>query len=129
MNKGKDMEICPNCNQLMTWYLTYNCGNPVSGYHCYHCGYDTKNNSHEITTNKTIRIDNQPKPIIQRNIVEVSDDSINKIADAVVRKLEIMQTNSQMDCQVCNLRWYNNESKHYVCMVEKCLYRIPKEGE
>lgn len=36
------MEVCPKCNQLMTWYMTYNCGKPYCGWHCYHCGYDTK---------------------------------------------------------------------------------------
>ena len=44
------------------------------------------NNTHTVTTSKTININNQPKPIIQE-VVQVSDDSINKIADAVVRKL------------------------------------------
>ncbi len=35
----------------------------------------------------TISIDAFPKNIIQMNVVEVSENSINKIADAVVRKL------------------------------------------
>lgn len=87
------MEICPKCHQLMTWYMTYNSGNPYCGYHCNNCGYDTMNNTHTVTTNnthtvttsKTISINNQPKPVIQE-VVQVSDDSINKIADAVVKK-------------------------------------------
>ena len=40
----------------------------------------------------TISIDAFPKNIIQRNVVEVSEDSINKIADAVVRKLADRKT-------------------------------------
>ena len=70
----------------MTWYMTYNSGNPYCGYHCYSCGYDTMNNTHTVTTSKTISINNQPEPIIQE-VVQVSDDSINKIADAVVKKI------------------------------------------
>lgn len=80
------MEICPKCHQQMTWYMTYNSGNPYCGYHCNNCGYDTMNNTYTVTTSKTIDISNQPEPIIQK-VVQVSDDSINKIADAVVRKL------------------------------------------
>lgn len=80
------MKICPKCNQLMTWYMTYNSGNPYCGYHCNNCGYDTMNNTHTVTTSKTIDISNQPEPIIQE-VVQVSDDSINKIADAVVKKI------------------------------------------
>lgn len=49
------------------------------------------NNTHTVTTSKTISINNQPKPIIQE-VVQVSDDSINKIADAVVRKLTDRKT-------------------------------------
>lgn len=43
------MEVCPKCNQLMTWYMTYNCGTPYCGYHCYRCGYDTKDISYTNT--------------------------------------------------------------------------------
>ncbi len=35
----------------------------------------------------TICLDKWPKEIIQVNVVEVSDESIKKIADAVARKL------------------------------------------
>ena len=42
----------------------------------------------------TISIDAFPKNIIQMNVVEVSEDSINKIADAVVRKLADRKTES-----------------------------------
>ena len=35
----------------------------------------------------TIHLDKWPKEIVQVNVVEVSDESIEKIADAVVRKL------------------------------------------
>lgn len=38
-------------------------------------------------TTATINLDAFPKSIIQMNVVEVSDESIEKIADAVVRKL------------------------------------------
>ena len=38
-------------------------------------------------TTVTINLDAFPKSIIQLNVVEVSDESIEKIADAVVRKL------------------------------------------
>lgn len=92
------MEICPKCHQTMTWYMTYNCGTPYCGYHCNNCGYDTVEDRHSTYTSKTISIKNQPKPIIQLNVVNVSDDSINKIADAVVQKLKAEQTEPQTDC-------------------------------
>lgn len=38
-------------------------------------------------TTATISLEAFPKSIIQRNVVEVSEASIEKIADAVVRKL------------------------------------------
>lgn len=47
----------------------------------------------------TINLDALPKAIIQRNIVEVSDESIEKIADAVVRKLSDRKT-TQTDAPV-----------------------------
>ena len=80
------MEICPNCFQTMTWYMTYNCGQPHTGYHCNNCGYDTMNNSHGVTTSKTAWID-KSQPLIQTRVCDVSEDSINRIADAVVQKL------------------------------------------
>ena len=55
------MEICPKCFQTM-------------------------NNSHGDTTSKTIWLDKQQQPILTM-VCDVSEDSINKIADAVVQKL------------------------------------------
>ena len=43
-------------------------------------------------TTATISLDAFPKSIIQMNVVEVSDESIEKIADAVVRKLADRKT-------------------------------------
>ena len=43
-------------------------------------------------TTATINLDAFPKNIIQMNVVEVSDSSIEKIADAVVRKLADRKT-------------------------------------
>ena len=43
-------------------------------------------------TTATINLDAFPKNIIQMNVVEVSDESIEKIADAVVRKLADRKT-------------------------------------
>ena len=43
-------------------------------------------------TTATINLDAFPKSIIQMNVVEVSDESIEKIADAVVRKLTDLKT-------------------------------------
>ena len=43
--------------------------------------------NHTKETTATINLDAVPKSIIQMNVVEVSDESIEKIADAVVRKL------------------------------------------
>ena len=40
-----------------------------------------------INGTATISLESFPKNIIQRNVVELSDDSIDKIAEAVVRKL------------------------------------------
>ena len=84
------MEICPKCHQNMTWYMTYKCGNPHTGWHCNNCGYDTMSNSHGVTTSKTIWINKQEPPVITR-VCDISTDSINKIADviadAVVQKL------------------------------------------
>lgn len=51
----------------------------------------------------TINLDAFPKNIIQLNVVNVSDDSINKIADAVLQKLRAEQTEPQTDdpCKGC----------------------------
>ena len=38
-------------------------------------------------TTATINLDAFPKTIIQMNVVEISDESIEKIADAVIQKL------------------------------------------
>lgn len=81
------MQICPNCFQTMTWYMTYNNGTPYSGYHCNNCGYDTVNYLHGVTTDKTMQTDQLQPPILTK-VCDVSEDSINRIADAVVRKLE-----------------------------------------
>ena len=35
------MEICPNCQTYMNFYITYNCGTPCPGYRCPCCHYDT----------------------------------------------------------------------------------------
>lgn len=43
-------------------------------------------------TTATISLDAFPKSIIQMNVVEVSDESIEKIANAVVRKLADRKT-------------------------------------
>lgn len=51
------------------------------------------NPTKEITA--TINLDAFPKNIIQVNVVEVSDKSIEKIADAVVRKLTDHKTEPQ----------------------------------
>ena len=80
------MEICPKCHQNMTWYMTYKCGNPYAGWHCNNCGYDTMSNSHGVTTSKTIWINKQEPPVMTK-VCDISTDSINKIADAVVQKL------------------------------------------
>lgn len=38
----------------MSWYMTYCCGMPYSGWHCNCCGYDTlKNERTFVTTNVT----------------------------------------------------------------------------
>ena len=83
------MEICPKCYQMMTWYMTYKCGNPTCGYHCNNCGYDTANNLHGVTTSKTIYVNEQQS--IQTRVCDISADSINKIADAVVKRLSELQ--------------------------------------
>ena len=48
-----------------------------------------------INGTATISLESFPKNIIQRNVVELSDDSINKIAEAVVQKLRAEQTEPQ----------------------------------
>ena len=40
----------------------------------------------------TINLESFPKDIVQRNVVEVSDNCIDKIAEAVVQKLRVEQT-------------------------------------
>lgn len=105
------MEICPKCFRTMTWYTTYNCGNLYCGYHCDNCGYDTIDNTRTVTTSKTISINNQPKPIIQK-VVQVSDESIEKIADAVVRKLADRKTEpthgKMLICPYCGLEVHSD---------------------
>ena len=48
-------------------------------------------------TTATINLDAFPKNIIQMNVVEVSDESIEKIADAVVRKWADRKTEPQTE--------------------------------
>ena len=50
-----------------------------------------------INGTATISLESFPKNIIQRNVVEVSDDSINKIAEAVVQKLIAEQTEQGLE--------------------------------
>ena len=53
-------------------------------------------------TTATISLDAFPKATIQR-VVEVSDESVEKIADAVVRKLKDRKTEPQKMCDAyCN---------------------------
>lgn len=54
----------------------------------------------EKETTATININEFPKYTIQR-IVEISDETIEKIADAVVRKLIDYKTEPQTDCRQC----------------------------
>lgn len=50
------------------------------------------NDGEKESITATISLDAFPKNIIQMNVVNVSDDSINKIADAVVQKLRAEHT-------------------------------------
>lgn len=60
-------------------------------------------------TTATINLDAFPKNIIQMNVVEVSDESIEKIADAVVRKLADRKTEPMKTATMYRARWLIRE--------------------
>ena len=66
----------------------------------------------------TISLESFPKNIIQSNVVELSDDSINKIAEAVVQKLRAEKIEKPEPKYVthtaygCNYgKWKENDEK------------------
>ena len=64
-------------------------------------------------TAATISIEAFPKNIIQLNVVEVSENSINKIADAVVRKLADRKTEPQSLEQFRVCLEYHTDTTHF----------------
>lgn len=39
--RGREMNYCPNCNNILRWYLKYIGGIARANWHCDKCGYDT----------------------------------------------------------------------------------------
>ena len=62
----------------------------IARYDPYTDSFIHEGNDESITA--TISIDSMPKNIIQMNVVELSSECIDKIADAVVKKLKAEQT-------------------------------------
>ena len=92
-------------------------------------------------TDSFIRIDGEPNtgtttvragvPLKESVIVqktELTDECIDRIADAVVLKLADRKTEPQIDCEECKYVWWNSEAKRYECQIEKCPYSRKTEN-
>lgn len=91
------MKVCPKCNNLMTWYLTYNCGVPTGGYHCYCCGYDTRYENQYYTYTTTT------------GTGDISDVDIDHTAKHDEGKLQIHLVPPQIIRDIAEVRMYGNK--------------------